>query len=213
MVGFKQEIEELLTRIIGENCAVAEESYSFMSYFTPQIKTTETEMVLALQIAQLANRISPNACQRCLNYQGKSTIQENAILAVGKVLADPADFIRTIEIDSASSAAAVIVALKSNFRISTEDIYGLMAEKYDLEGEDVFIKRLLLALDNTSGDIVKTFKRSIELPIPSWVEEIDLFTGLKVEMTAETTAASADIYFDLINAAGESVTRNDKKIN
>ena len=131
-------------------------------------------MILALQIAQLSKSIDVSPC---LNYRGKSTIRENAIIASGKFFNNPSDFVNAIDIDTASSAAAVIIGLKSNFDLSIEDLYGLLSQKYNFDGDFAFVKQLLLALDNTSGEVQRTVERVFELPIPTWMDEMDLLTG------------------------------------
>ena len=210
------EILNMISILIGSECATSAEDFTLMGYFTETATTTDYEMVLALKIAQEIDAQSLiGTVSNCLIYKGRSTVVENAILTMAKYLS-PEDLVQSIPATSPQIAAALMVGISENNHIGTEQMYTLFSNVYgSMEGETAFIRQMLLALDNT--DTKKTeetrFEKTIRLVLPAFVEEIQMFSGLSLSVNVFTTGSAITIRNELVNGENLRLVQGDLVIN
>jgi len=210
----------MIKTLIGDSCQAVQESFTLTGYFASQTETTETEMVVALKIAQA---LAPEVLRpllddvtKCLTYNGAATIVENAIIAIGPFYTAE-QIITNVPAVTPASVAAIIVSIReASPSVTTADIYKLFEARYGkaMSTEKAFINQMILAIDNTeSVEANYRWAKSLRLPLPAALEEVELFSGLTLSTNVITSGASVTIKNELINGEGLRLVEGDIIIN
>ena len=210
-----QTIINMLSTVIG-NCATVTEEFTFLGYFTTQRETTETEMVLALRIAQMisaeAGVLLDNISQ-CLSYNGPATIRENAIITIAPFMSTEA-LLALVPASSRRTTAAIIVGVREARAISATELHRVFSEVYgELSGEKLFISQMLIAMDNTEATENYHLIKELRLPVPTFMEEIELLSGLRLVTSVVSTGAAVTIKSELLNGENLRLVEGDLIIN